>query len=97
MPKVSRTRSSSAGSACSPRSRLPASVDSVSASALARAATTSRRAARSTTRDTSTVTSTKMTSATMLSRSVDRERVDRRREVVVEQHARRDRAPPSAG
>ena len=51
--KVSWTRCSSAGRACSPRSTLPASVDSVSASAFARAASEVRRAARSTTRETS--------------------------------------------
>ena len=70
MPNVSCTRASSASSACSPRSRLPASVDRVSASALARAASAERRADRSTTRDTSTATSRKITSARMFSPSV---------------------------
>ena len=62
-PKVSWTRCSSAGRACSPRSRLPASVESVSASALDRAASDVRRAARSTTRDTSDAITMKTISA----------------------------------
>ena len=48
-PNVSRSRSSSAGSGRAPRSTLPATVARVCASALARAASRVRRAARSTT------------------------------------------------
>ena len=48
-PNVSRSRSSSAGSGRSPRSTLPATVARVCGSALARAASRVRRAARSTT------------------------------------------------
>ena len=66
---VSWTRSSSAGSACSPRSRLPARAESVSASALARAARTERFADRSTTRETSAATTRKTTSARTFSGS----------------------------
>ena len=91
IPKVSCTRASNASSACSPRSRLPASVDSVSASALARDASADRRADRSTTRDTRTATSRNTPSARMFSRVGDRERVHRRREVEVQQQAAGDR------
>ncbi len=66
IPNDSRTRSSSAGSAVSPRSTLPARVASVSDSAAARAACRVRRAARSTTELTSAATSTKTTSASAL-------------------------------
>ncbi len=48
MPKVSRSRASSAGTAWSPRSTLPATADRVSASAVARAARLASRVARST-------------------------------------------------
>ena len=77
----------------SPRSRLPASADSVSASALARAASAERRADRSTTRETSTATSRKITKRQDVVGVGDRERVERRREVEVQQQAARDRAP----
>ena len=66
IPNVSRIRSSSALSACSPRSTLPAMVVSSSASALARAACLVRRAAMSTTQLTSSPTMTKTTSASAL-------------------------------
>ena len=65
-PKVSRTRSSSAGSAVSPRSTLPARVARVSDSAAARAACRVRRAARSTTELTSAATRTKTSRASAL-------------------------------
>ena len=67
IPNVSWTRPSRADRACSPRSRLPARAASVSASAPRRAANADRRADRSTTRDTSTATSRKITTAAMLS------------------------------
>ena len=85
IPNVSSTRSSNAGNACSPRSRLPASVNSVSASALARAASALRRAARSTTTLTRTATTTYAIDRDHVVDAVDREAVDRRREVPVEQ------------
>ena len=49
LPKVSRSRSSKSVSACSPRSTWPARLNNTSASALARAASGVRRAARPTT------------------------------------------------
>jgi hypothetical protein len=58
-PNASRTRSSSAGSAVSPRRMLPARVPRVSDSAAARAACRVRRAARSTTELTRAATTTK--------------------------------------
>ena len=84
-PNASRTRSSSAGSAVSPRSTLPASVPRVSASAVARAACRVRRAARSTTELTSTATTTKTHEGQRVVRLADGERVQRRGEVVVQQ------------
>ena len=65
--KVSRSWSSSAGSGRLPRSTLPATVDSVSASARARAASRVRRAASSTTVLTAAATSRKTTRARMFS------------------------------
>ena len=56
MPKVSRTRSSSASRLVSPRSTLPARKDRISDSARSRAAWWVRRAARSTTEATDTAT-----------------------------------------
>ena len=68
--KASRTCSSRAGSAVSPRSTLPASVPSISASAVARAACRVRRAARSTTELTSPATMMKTPRARTLFRSL---------------------------
>lgn len=65
IPKVSRTRSSSASSVVSPRSTLPARKDRISDSARSRAACWVRRAARSTTEATATATAKKITMATM--------------------------------
>ena len=67
--KLSRTRSSSAVSAVSPRSTSPANVDSVSASAVDRAAWLLRRAARSTTALTMAATAAKTPNASALFRS----------------------------
>ena len=93
-PKVSRTRSSSAGSAVSPRSTLPASVPRVSASAVARAACRVRRAARSTTELTSSRDHDEDHQGERRCSSRDGERVQRRREVVVEQQRTRRRRRP---
>ena len=65
IPKVSRTRSSSASRLVSPRSTLPARKDRISDSARSRAAWWVRRAARSTTDATATATPMKTTMATM--------------------------------
>ncbi|CAM5418875.1 hypothetical protein SCYAM73S_04850 [Streptomyces cyaneofuscatus] len=67
--KVSRTRSSSASSAVSPRSTLPARKERISDSARSRAAWWVRRAARSTTEETATATAKKITMATKFSGS----------------------------
>ena len=64
IPNVSRSRSSNAGTAVSPRSTLPASTDRVCASAAARDASAVSRAATSTTELTSNATSTKTAIAT---------------------------------
>ena len=66
MPNASRTRSSTASSACWPRSTLPAVVTSSSDSALARAACRVRRAAMSTTELTISATATNTTRARAL-------------------------------
>ena len=66
MPNASRTRSSTAASACWPRSTLPAAVTSISDSALALAACLLRRAAPSTTELITRPTATKMPSASAL-------------------------------
>ena len=66
MPNASRTRPSTAATACWPRSTLPAVVVSSCDSALARTACLVRRAAISTTELTTSATATNTTSARTL-------------------------------
>ena len=68
-PKATRSRSSRSLGVLSPRSTLPARFASTSASALARAASRVRRAARSTTALTATATTTNAASARAFSHS----------------------------
>lgn len=69
MPKVSRTRSSSAARVVSPRSTLLTRKERISDSARSLAAWWVRRAARSTTEATATATAKKITMATKFSGS----------------------------
>ncbi len=66
MPKAVRDFSRRAGSASAPRSTLPARVERVSASAVARAARVVSRPAWSTTVETASAMAAKTTRATML-------------------------------
>jgi len=95
MPKVSRTRSSSASILVSPRSRLPARKERISDSARSRAAWWVHRAARSTTEATDTATAKDHESEDVLGVG-DRDAVHRRGEVPVQQY-RAEAAETSAG
>ena len=74
MPKVSRTRSSSASRLVSPRSTLPARKERISDSARSRAAWWVRRAARSTTEATGAATAKKISDGDDVLRVGDRSR-----------------------